>query len=407
MFILILKKIDVLKIFIFFSFFLLYSDISMTKCLVSKVPIPEIVRYAIEEHIKNKEYSDNELVTVNILKKILTTSRVFQRYMYHNEKIINADFIKKMHLCDYKNEDIDFINTFNNVDETLSKAGQLSRCLMFCFPITDVKVLSDRQAVIKLFTSKKMTDLRDYIDEYKQYESDFISLFDDTDIDSLKYEETIKRLSSLQNVIFILQKINKFVMSNKRVNDILLKHTKSFRIPFNNKVITNDLYKIMHYLTHKNIRSHFLFFRKNKFNKKVLHTFEEYKQLFINIVHEIGVLDLYMASAKIMRENFKKTSFVKFLDKNKKDVPFFNITGMKNCIDDVDIKKNISFKSLQSGGINIISINTDTDKDTSIVKNIFLNILLAQTIGMSFSKNCMMTPFNEISTHAYNIQEKQ
>ena len=390
------------------SFFFIYTELSNSnklKCFIFKVPVPDIVNFVIDEHIKNKHYSEEQKSLYQVLRNIMTYTRPFQHYVYHNENIVDIKFLKKMRIFDYNNEESLFTNFINTIDSRMSHTGQLARCLIMCFPNTNLQVLTDRQKVIRVLSTDSAQQLYESLDAYKRIEKDFIALFgDDRDIDTLSYDEILGKLQVLQKIILLLQDINTTISSNAKLKKVLLKHTKSFRVIFNRYLVGDKFYDIMYYLVKKRIVRRLLF-RNNGFNKKILMTFKNYEQLFFSIVHELGNMEILMNIAKAVDNDKKRLTTVTFLDRTLKSTPYVNIDKMTNYIDEsVMSSNNISFKVPQSGLYSIVVPSTATPENICHVKNVFLNVYMGQIFGISFSKKCVLTPFNKISTSKLNTQ---
>lgn len=113
------------------------------------------------------------------------------------------------------------------------------------------------------------------------------------------------------------------------------------------------------------------------------------KNLLTPVLAAIGELDAYMAAARNIKEG--KYCFAEFL---KAEKPYINLDDFWNPLitKDVAVPNSISLDS------NMILTGPNAGGKSTVIKGIAVNLVLAQTFGISASKQMLFTPFGKIST---------
>jgi DNA mismatch repair ATPase MutS len=159
-------------------------------------------------------------------------------------------------------------------------------------------------------------------------------------------------------------------------NTIKIKNLDKFSgININNQI--EELKKIIGVNIIKNKRI-FLYLYKN---------IKNYKELIFKILDYVGNIDMYISISKLLNNNY---NFVIFSNLN---YPYYSSKKLfhpslknKNIKNDIEIINNSLITGPNQSG------------KTIFLKSIVTSIILSQTIGISSSEKCLLTPFKYINT---------
>lgn len=130
---------------------------------------------------------------------------------------------------------------------------------------------------------------------------------------------------------------------------------------------------------------------------KDYYEFIENRNDFLKILNNIGFFDCYFGIAKLIRDK-SYFNIPKLLDMEK---PILQIEGIWHpaISKEKNVKNDISFDENKR---NYLLTGPNAAGKSTFIKSIFLNIYLAQTIGISNSKNMQITPFCYLLTGIRN-----
>jgi len=151
-------------------------------------------------------------------------------------------------------------------------------------------------------------------------------------------------------------------------------------------------------------------FKKNSYGYKELlfddlpcnHSGEEmgvYGRLFrsdviTRCIKFIGVVDYHNTRYKLTQKGYSIPNYIK----SKRPIVIFR--GMGNPVLEKCVRNNISIHN------NLIITGPNACGKSTFIKGVALNLLIAQTIGLSCSKYMLFTPFSYIETQIYSTDEK-
>ena len=121
----------------------------------------------------------------------------------------------------------------------------------------------------------------------------------------------------------------------------------------------------------------------------------------------VGELDAYLSMAKWYKKSLKsnnaKVCFAQFI---KADMPSLSIAGMWNpFIDQDNVITNDVAIGQKFGTPNMIVTGPNAGGKSTVLKGIILNVLLAQTFGISCASEMIFTPYSKICTHLNIIDQ--
>jgi DNA mismatch repair protein MutS len=133
---------------------------------------------------------------------------------------------------------------------------------------------------------------------------------------------------------------------------------------------------------------------------KILSTyfiFKEQKNNLLCLLKYIGTVDMYLSFCKLYKSvdnTYNNYSFVKYLQTNK---PTINVTDIWHPYIDNSIPNSVSIDTIS----NLLITGPNAAGKSTFIKSLAINILLAQTIGLSSSTNFELTPFYHINTYLH------
>jgi hypothetical protein len=116
------------------------------------------------------------------------------------------------------------------------------------------------------------------------------------------------------------------------------------------------------------------------------------------VFEAIGHLDLYVATATLVKEFQSKGATICFTDYLKAEKPVIKVVDFWNPL----VTENVVVNSFELGsGVagNAIITGPNTGGKSTVIKGIFWNSLAAQTLGIAFAKECHVTPFAAYNTY--------
>jgi len=174
----------------------------------------------------------------------------------------------------------------------------------------------------------------------------------------------------------------------------------STNIPFYHENIIKDFDKLKHLIICKDITKSLLnpsCFESNgevlKYFNDIFHNKDEIQKNISSVIQYIGYIDhLYSTTTLLKTQNY---SFPIFNKSNKSNKPYIRCKDLwhpclipeKIVYNSIDMNKNVILTGPNAGG------------KSTFIKNILLNIVLSQTIGICNSKYLEYTPFHLIYTH--------
>ena len=122
--------------------------------------------------------------------------------------------------------------------------------------------------------------------------------------------------------------------------------------------------------------------------------FYDYKDLFKNILEEIGVLDMYVSLSQLMREQTATTKYC-YTTFISSPTPYVDIVALWNPLLHGD---NIVTNDIVIGRdfTNMILCGHNGGGKSTYLKSLIISVLLSQTFGISPAAKMIMTPFKHI-----------
>jgi DNA mismatch repair protein MutS len=217
-----------------------------------------------------------------------------------------------------------------------------------------------------------------------------------------------------QNIYYSLQSSSN---TNKIINTIhekLNKMTTYVKLTNKIKEICNNanINDISSYINYNNVREDILiydsYFNFPVFNKepslisnkgKILYTFKKFKENkepMVNIFHYTGMIDTILSINNILSESTAEN-------------PYCNATYLNNKNPSINIKNiwhpYLDSKTTVKNSINIINniliTGPNAGGKSTFIKSVIINIILAQTIGISSAEKFEITPFNNLETYLH------
>ena len=119
--------------------------------------------------------------------------------------------------------------------------------------------------------------------------------------------------------------------------------------------------------------------------------FNDVKHRMVNMMRYVGLVDMINSNNVLCMNNYSFTGF----DKNEKK-PLIDCKEIWNpFIDKNPVTNDIKMKS------NMIITGPNAAGKSTFIKSITINLLLSQTLGLSASKELVMTPFRLIDTYLH------
>ena len=123
--------------------------------------------------------------------------------------------------------------------------------------------------------------------------------------------------------------------------------------------------------------------------------FNNFKNNIQNILKYIGLID-YLNSNHLLINKYNNKNIYSFTNYKNKSKPYFKFKKIWNpYIDDNPICNNIKIKK------NIILTGPNAAGKSTFIKSVAINIILSQTIGISSSQNCVLTPIHILDTYLH------
>jgi len=370
--------------------------------------------------IQNIKSAKNELIPLMNEISILENDLI---WFWNNNNMKHIDLLNDMIYFNY-----DFIPFFNvndilNNSEKALMITNIYKIIVSPFLTFITPIISVLFPLIILLYFKRKTNINIPISVIiKQY---FNTLFGHDSMNMIfkeKYKAVAASLVTkgiyifmyFQNIYYSFQNANNTHKIINTIHDKLNKMSKYHKM--NDKIIgILNKYKINNlssYYQHTNIIEDITFyepfFESTVFdyepslfsNKgKILYVFKEFKknkQNMTNLFHLTGIIDSILSIERLLSNsnNSNPYSLCNYLTNNKPTILFKNIwhpylNTEKTVKNSVDIKNNILITGPNAAG------------KSTFIKSVIINILLAQTIGISSSEKFEITPFDHIETYLH------
>ena len=204
---------------------------------------------------------------------------------------------------------------------------------------------------------------------------------------------SIKTSKNTNKVISIINNkvssVNKFIMNVQEISNLL---------NINNDELV-ELFDIK--FDFKNILNKFLYNLKRNYSTisyqkgHILKDFKillEIKNDLSNLMKYIGIIDVLFSNSKLIRNN--KYCFAKYITDSKH--PIISTNNIYHPYLENSVKNNINIKSK-----NLIITGPNAAGKSTFIKTLSVNVLLAQSLGLSSSDNFSLTPFKLIETYLH------
>jgi len=189
-----------------------------------------------------------------------------------------------------------------------------------------------------------------------------------------------------------ISSINSLLISIDSIN-VILKNVGIFKY-FWNKKLENDLNKMKQKFRKYNSENSFIsLFFKNW--GEILTTFSQLNQYtnnITNLLEYIGKIDAYISITKIKLQ--KSVCFTKYIKKKEpllivKDILHPYLVNKNPILNDLNLEK---FK-------NILLFGPNASGKSLLIKSVMINVLLSQTLTISYAKSIDITPFSILNTY--------
>ncbi|HEV2600806.1 MAG TPA: hypothetical protein VGT41_00775 [Candidatus Babeliales bacterium] len=129
----------------------------------------------------------------------------------------------------------------------------------------------------------------------------------------------------------------------------------------------------------------------------------ECRNEFTKYMKAIGEIDALLSLAILMKEFEGKPNGLTFVRYVQQDTPYINLTGFWNPLvnPETAVANNLELGSLDGNPgytCNIILTGANTGGKSTALKAILTDIFLAQTCGIAFAKDLVMTPFAYVNS---------
>lgn len=210
-----------------------------------------------------------------------------------------------------------------------------------------------------------------------------------------------EKLISMAKVINLLKQIKHLVNGN----DVLAKKLSSLKQI--NYVLedlpkkSQDFRRLLNLLSSDTFKGEASMFSNAG---KILTTFQlmyEQKNNMAQALIAIGEIDAYMSIAKLIKESETKTnkwSFVNYIESKNKPVLKINNFWNPFISPDKAIANSINMGIKDNPRVMVITGPNAGGKSTTI-KAMFLNLILAQSLGIAAAENIQFTPFNKLVSY--------
>lgn len=257
----------------------------------------------------------------------------------------------------------------------------------------DSNVGSAQLALVKWLYSKiDLKDAQKYI-KYGGYLGTSILLASETKAsigwiyDSLVLESCMRyKLSIVASFTKIVSKISKNI-EDANLNN--LKLSENFHKIAKKDLESKELKKLLEQLNGSTFKKGKGYFFRRGPVLAAYSLLSDNKNSLTPVLAAIGELDAYMAAARNIKEG--KYCFAEFL---KAEKPYINLDDFWNPL----INKDVAVPNSISLDSNMILTGPNAGGKSTIIKGIAVNLVLAQTFGISASKQMLLTPFSKIST---------
>ena len=219
-------------------------------------------------------------------------------------------------------------------------------------------------------------------------------------------------------IFFYLQNIYSSIKLSKNIHKIInLIHSKLnsvYKLILNSNILIDickdlniNILNIDLNDVQKNIQSFSNMFKSNCLNCSpslfsnkgiILSTYQLFNKIKNNIkeiLKYIGSID-YLNSNNTLLEKYTNNNVYSFTKYKNKSKPKFKFKKIWNpYIDDKPICNNINIRK------NIILTGPNAAGKSTFIKSVAINIILSQTIGISSSKSCTLTPIHILDTYLH------